>query len=86
MPLCLQCFLVPMNLLQSPLFEIYVRKMDIKRPFPVENPFGDIGEQFEKIKEEKAKLDKAAAGEEEEKEGGEKEKELEDKAEAKKDK
>jgi hypothetical protein len=29
--------------------------MDVARPFPVESPFGDLGDQFEKIKEEAGK-------------------------------
>jgi len=41
MPLVLQVILTPLQLYESPLFQIHImNKTDTKRPFPVANPFG----------------------------------------------
>merc|ERR1740121_2932889 len=41
MPLVLQILMTPMQLYESPLFQLHVLgKQDVKRPFPVANPFG----------------------------------------------
>lgn len=40
MPLVLQIFMTPLNLYESPLFQIYLMKQEVKRPFPKPNPFG----------------------------------------------
>ena len=42
-PLILQTFMTPLNLYENPLFQIYVMKQDVKRPFPVNNPLGALG-------------------------------------------
>eukprot|EP00440_Ansanella_granifera_P068780 gb/GFBE01074609.1/.p1 GENE.gb/GFBE01074609.1/~~gb/GFBE01074609.1/.p1 ORF type:complete len:222 (+),score=70.03 gb/GFBE01074609.1/:1-666(+) len=39
-PLVLQIVMTPMQLVESPLFKIYVFGSDVKRPFPEPNPFG----------------------------------------------
>merc|ERR1740129_2586182 len=41
MPLVLQVILTPLQLYESPLFQLHVlSKSDVKRPFPAPNPFG----------------------------------------------
>ena len=40
MPLVLQIVMTPLNLFESPLFQIYIMKQEVKRPFPKPNPFG----------------------------------------------
>jgi len=40
MPLVLQALMTPLNLYESPLFQIYLLGKTVKRPFPKPNPFG----------------------------------------------
>eukprot|EP00931_Biecheleriopsis_adriatica_P031004 TRINITY_DN1821_c0_g2_i1.p1 TRINITY_DN1821_c0_g2~~TRINITY_DN1821_c0_g2_i1.p1 ORF type:complete len:215 (+),score=56.97 TRINITY_DN1821_c0_g2_i1:90-734(+) len=39
-PLVLQVVMTPMQLVESPLFKLYIFGSDVKRPFPEPNPFG----------------------------------------------
>jgi len=40
MPLVLQALMTPLNLYESPLFQMYLLGKTVKRPFPKPNPFG----------------------------------------------
>merc|ERR1711972_864385 len=41
MPLVLQILMTPLQLYESPLFQLhFLNKTDVKRPFPAPNPFG----------------------------------------------
>jgi hypothetical protein len=40
LPLVLQTVMTPLNLMDSPLFQIYMLQRNVNRPFPKPNPFG----------------------------------------------
>merc|ERR1712113_1178104 len=41
MPVVLQALMTPVQLYESPLFQLHImKKKDVKRPFPPPNPFG----------------------------------------------
>ena len=40
LPLVLQTVMTPLNLMESPLFQIYIFNTNVERPFPKPNPFG----------------------------------------------
>lgn len=61
MPLCIQVCLLPLNLLQSPLFQSYGLGKEVPRPFAEEAPLGGMLDELTGAKEEAAVEDKAEA-------------------------